>query len=104
SARPIVGDELDQAKNSLTRGYVRHFETPSQLVRAAAELLAFALPDDSFDCFVPEVTNVTGADVLAAAQTHVKPEASVIVVVGDAEKYRHELATLGREIVETPPE
>ena len=104
SVRPLMGDELDRAKQSLTRGYVRHFETPAHLVRAAAELVSFSLPDDTFDRFVPEVSRVTAADVLDAAQTTVHPDASVIVVVGDAEKYGRDLATSGREVVEVTPE
>jgi len=104
AARPVLGHELDQAKNSLTRGYVRHFETPTHLVRAAAELLAFSLPDDTFDRFVPEVDTVTAAGVTAAASAHIRPDASVIVVVGDGEKCRDDLATLGREVVDVTPE
>jgi zinc protease len=104
STRPVVGDELDQARNSLTRGYVRHFETPANLVRAAAELLAFSLPDDTFDVFVPEVDKVTPADLVHAASICVRPDASVIAVVGDADKYRTDLATLGREIIAITPE
>lgn len=104
STRPVEGDELDQARQSLTRGYVRQFETPAHLVRAASELHEFSLPDDTFDRFVPEVTRVTAPDVLAAAKAAVHPEGCAIVVVGDAEKYRNELATLGREIVDFVPE
>jgi zinc protease len=104
TARPILGDELDQAKHSLTRGYVRHFETPAHLVRSAAELLAFSLPDDTFDRFVPEIDAVTAADVTAAASAHVRPDASVIVVVGDGEKYRKDLESLGRDVLDVTPE
>ena len=104
AGRPIEGEELARAQSSLTRGYVRHFETPGHLVRAAAELARFGLPDDTFNRFVPAVEAVTGAGVLDAARRWVRPGACVAAVVGDAERCRSDLARLGRDIVDTVPE
>jgi zinc protease len=104
STRPIDGDELNRAKQSLTRGYVRHFETPAQLVRSVVELATHSLPDDTFDRFVPAVSRVTAADVLDAAQRFVRPAASVIVVVGDAASTRQSLAALEAQVVDFTPE
>jgi zinc protease len=104
ASRPIAGSELARAQSALTRGYVRHFETPAHLVRAAAELARFSLPADTFDRFVPEVAAVTEAAVLEAAREFVRPEEAVTVVVGDAEQSRADLGRLGRAIVEVTPE
>lgn len=104
STRPIAGDELARAKNSLTRGYVRHFETPAHLVRAAVELRKFDLADDTFDRFVPAVEAVTEEDVLAAAGALLQPDACVLAVVGDAERYRTSLQRFRRPVVEMSPE
>ena len=101
--RPISGDELGYARDSLTRGYVRHFETAAHLVRAAVELAKYGLPDDTFDRFVPDVAALTEADVLAAARASIRPDACVTVVVGDAARCRDGLARFG-SIVETMPE
>jgi zinc protease len=103
-SRPIEGEELAEAQGSLTRGYVRHFETPAHLVRAAAELAKYGLPDDTFDRFVPAVANLTAADVLDAARRSVSASDAIVVIVGDAQKIRPSLATIGREIFETTPE
>ena len=43
------------AQASLTRGYVRNFETAGQLARAAAQLVTYGLPHDAFDSFVPSI-------------------------------------------------
>ena len=58
-SRPAGTEELERAKSSLTRGYVRQFETSTQLAHAAARLAAYDLPADTFDRFVPEVEAVT---------------------------------------------
>jgi predicted Zn-dependent peptidase len=102
--RPLAGDELGRAQSSLTRGYVRHFETPAHLVRAAAELVRFSLAADTFDRFVPEIAAVNEAAVLMAAKELVRPEEATAVVVGDAERCRGDLARFGRPIVEVAPE
>ena len=104
STRPIDGEELDRAKQALTRGYVRHFETPAQLVRSVVELVTYSLPDDTFDRFVPDVSRIAAPDVLDAAQRFVRPAASVVVVVGDAAGCRPSLAGLGLPVVDFAPE
>ena len=58
-SRPAETDELERAKSSITRGFVRQFETSEQLAHAAARLATFELPADTFDRFVPEVEAVT---------------------------------------------
>jgi predicted Zn-dependent peptidase len=100
----VLPSELGRAKASLTRGYVRHFETEGQLVRAAAQLATYALDDETFDRFVPLVGAVTASDVQQAAVAHVRPEDSTIVAVGDAESCLAPLETLGRRIVPAVPD
>jgi zinc protease len=100
----VGADELARAKASLTRGYVRHFEAGDELVRAAAQLVAYGLADDTFDRFVPLVDAVTGEDVVRAAQAFVRPADFSIVVVGDAGRCRGPIEAIGREIVIIAPE
>jgi zinc protease len=97
-------DELDRAKASLTRGYVRSFETASQLVRAAALLVTHGLDDTTFDRFVPGVDSLTSADLEAAARTFLRPHDATVVVVGDASKVRESLEGLGRRVELVSPE
>lgn len=99
-ARPADGTELARAKSSLTRGYVRHFETPAHLAHAAARLATFDLPEDTFARFVPGVEAVTAADVSRAAADHVRPADATIVLVGDGTGWRDSLAEFGRPVEE----
>jgi zinc protease len=104
AAGAVSADELDRARTSLTRGYVRNFETAGQLVRAASQLVTQGLDDDTFDRFVPEIGAVTGAEVSAAARRFVRPDDCALVVVGDAERCHSQLEELGRPVTIVTPE
>ena len=96
-------DELARAKSSLTRGYARHFETAVQLARAAAHLVTHQLDVRTYDEFVPRIDAATAADVARAARAVLRPDASTIVVVGDAEQCRAPLERLGWPVVMKTP-
>jgi zinc protease len=85
AARPVTPVELTSAKDSLTRGYARGFETAEQVARSAAQLALFDLPDDTFDTFVDRVEAVTAADVTRLATTWLRSADMHAVVVGDPE-------------------
>ncbi|MEO7191305.1 MAG: pitrilysin family protein [Vicinamibacterales bacterium] len=101
---PVPDEELSRARASLTRGYVRNFETAGQVARAAGQLAIYGLGDDVFDDFVPTVEAMTAAEVHAAAATHVRPAEATIVVVGDAATCRESLEKLDRPVVLYTPE
>jgi zinc protease len=94
----ISAHELGRAKASLTRGYVRSYETAGQLVRAAAQLVTQGLPDDTFDRFVPAVEAVTPDAIHAAAREHIRTAEATVVVVGDASQCEESLRALGRPL------
>jgi zinc protease len=100
----LTAEEITRAVRSLTRGYVRGFELASQIVRAAAELAAYGLADDTFDRFVPEVSAQTVESVRQAAATFVDADRAVAVVVGDSETCRPGLEALGWPIEAVAPE
>jgi len=103
SARPVAVEELGRAANALTRGYVRNFETAAQLVVAAGQLATYALPDRTFDDFVPLIGAIREADVLEAARRFVHPDACVAVVVGDVATCWQPLLALGHPVSLTTP-
>lgn len=95
-ASVLTTAELAQAQASLTRGYVRNFETSAQIARATAQLAVHGLPDDTFDRFVPEVDALTAADVHDVAVRALSPAEATVVVVGDRALVGDSLAALGR--------
>ena len=100
----LTDDELDRAKAALTRGYVRHFETADQLVRAAVQLAVHGLDDRTFDRFVPLVEGVSVADAVAAARRFIHPDRATVVVVGDPDVCRAPIEALGRAVTIATPE
>jgi predicted Zn-dependent peptidase len=100
----IEAGELERAKASLTRGYVRSFETATQLVRAAALLITHGLDASTFDRFVPSVEAMTAADVEAAAARSIRPAEATVVVVGDSARVGPALSALGLPIETVTPE
>jgi len=100
----VSAEELALAQASLTRGYVRHFETAAHFTRALIELATYDLPAETFDRFVPAVTAVTPDDLARAGQTALFPDACAIVVVGDAAKCRGPLEESGLTVTAIEPE
>jgi zinc protease len=100
----VPPDELEAAQASLTRGYVRNFETAAQIARAAVQLATHGLPDDTFDRFVPSIRDVAGADVRQAARVCVRPSDATVVVVGDAAICAKPLESVGRVVSIVAPE
>ncbi|MGE3842300.1 MAG: M16 family metallopeptidase [Vicinamibacterales bacterium] len=95
SVRPPTGQEIALAQASLTRGYARNFETLDQIVRALAQLAIYDLPESWYDDFVDHVRAVSEADALTAGVRHIRPDAALVVVVGDAAQVRAGVEALG---------
>jgi zinc protease len=100
----VAEEELARAQASLTRGYVRQFETADHVSRAAAQLAIFGLDDRTYDRFVPLVDALDGRIIEDAARRTIRAPASAIVLVGDAARTRPQLDRLGRPIVDVVPE
>jgi zinc protease len=81
--RPATADEVALARDSLTRGFPRSFETSEQVARAVAQLALYDLPDDTFEQFVPRVNAVDSDEVTRVANEHLHPEQMITVIVGD---------------------
>ena len=78
---------------------VRHV----QLARAAVHLVTHGLPVTVYDQFVPAVEAVTPEAVTAVARDVLLPDTASVVVVGDAERCRGPLESLGWPVVMTTP-
>ena len=92
--RPISADELELAANYLAGVFPIRYETTNAVARALAAMIVFALPADHFDRYRDRVRAVSTNDVLRAAQSHLRPEALQLVVVGDPSAVRAPLESL----------
>ncbi|MGE0042076.1 MAG: M16 family metallopeptidase [Vicinamibacterales bacterium] len=94
-ARPATADEIEVARQAVTRGYPRGFETAQQVARSVSQLALHGLPDSFFEDFVPKIHAITTDDVARVAEIYLQPERMVTLVVGDHDKVGASLATLG---------
>ncbi len=93
-AKPVSEEELEFAKNYLTRGYPAEFETASQLADHLETLVEFALPDDAFSRLIPEVQAVRPEDVHQMAKKFMQLDRLLMVIVGDRAKIEPALRQL----------
>lgn len=87
-------DELERAKQYVALRLPQQFETSGQIAGRMAELATYDLPLAWYDDYVREIMAVTSQDVQRAAQQHVRPGRSVVVVVGDRQVIEPGLAAL----------
>jgi zinc protease len=93
-ARPPTVDETTAVINFMTRGFVRHFETPRQIGDNYSAVVVHGLADDFFNTWVERISAVTAADAARAAAEHLHPDGLDVVLCGDAAAVRADLAAL----------
>lgn len=91
----VTEEELDFAKNSLIQRQPHQFETPGAIASRLAEIVLYNLPDDYYSSYVQNVQKMALKDVNRVGHQYIKPDAAVIVIVGDIEKTKEGLGKLG---------
>jgi len=98
----VTDDELDAARDFLVGVFPLRFETPPAVVGSIAGLVIQGLPFDELGRYRPAIEAVSAADVRAAAEAHVHPDRSAIILTGDADGFLPalEAADLGDVTIE----
>jgi zinc protease len=91
----VTDDELRGARDFLVGVFPLRFETPPAVVGSIAGLVVQGLPFDELSRYRAAIDAVTAADVRAAAERHVHPDRSAIVLVGDADGFLPALEAAG---------
>lgn len=95
--------ELERAKRYVALGLPRRLETTGQVAGQLADLAVYGMDAGFFARYVPEVMAVTAADVQRVAREHLRPDRSVVVIVGDRKMVEPGLRALGIGSVEVRP-
>jgi zinc protease len=95
---PISGAELEYAKNSILNSFVFEFEQPTQTLSRLMSYEYYGYPEDFMFKYQQGVQKTSRADILRVAQTHLKPEDIVILVVGNQEQINPPLTNLESDI------
>jgi len=91
----ISETELEQAKESSLNGFVFNFATPVQTLSRLIRYEYYGYPDDFIFRYQKEVEATTVQDIQRAAQTYLKPDQLVTLVVGNAASMQPALDSLG---------
>jgi zinc protease len=79
----VTAAELRLAKDLLTRGLARDFETPPEVASTLVAQVVEDLPDDYYRTYARNIEKVTVADVRRAAARWIDAPKASIVLVGD---------------------
>jgi len=90
----VSAAELSLAIDYLTGVFPIRFETTAAIADAIAMRESYGLPTDYFDRYREQIAAVTAEDILRVAQTHLTPERTQVVAVGDPAVVRAELEAL----------
>lgn len=90
--------ELADAKSYLTGVFPVRLETQEGLTNQFVQIKMYDLPDDHLRTYREQVVRVTKEDVQRVARRYVTPDKAAIVIVGDLEATREQVAHYADEI------
>ncbi|NJR70922.1 MAG: insulinase family protein [Synechococcales cyanobacterium CRU_2_2] len=91
---PISPEELELAKQSTLNSFVFNFQDPSQTLSRLMRYEYYGYPSDFIFQYQKAVAATTIADVQRVAQTYLKPEKFVTLVVGNVAAFEPSLKAL----------
>jgi zinc protease len=78
--------ELTSSKINLIRIYPQEFETNADVAAKLREMIVYGLPEDEWATYTDRVAAVDAAAATRAAKERLRPDALLVVVVGDRAK------------------
>ncbi|NJL84083.1 MAG: insulinase family protein [Chloroflexaceae bacterium] len=95
---PVPDTELAEAKESILNSFVFQFDSPAESLTRIMRYDYFGYPQDFLFEYQRAVKATTATAVLQAAQTHLRPDQIVTLVVGNNREIQPPLSTLGSEV------
>ena len=83
TTRPLVGDELQDARNGLVMGFPSGFESMRGIAGQLGSLVRNSVPLDEWRVYTDRVRNCTAQDIAAVVENHIRPEGMIWIIVGD---------------------
>ena len=97
---PITVAELQNAKDSVLNAFIFRFATPAQTLGRFMRYEYYGYPKDFIFEYQKQVAATTIDQIQKAAQTHLKPENLVTLVVGNKAAIAPPLSTLDSKVTE----
>ena len=96
---PITPTELKYAQDLVLNSFTFNFQDPSQTLSRLLKNEYFSYPSDFIFRYRKAVEATTIADVQRVAQTYLKPEQLVTLVVGNEAAIQPDLKSLGGKVI-----
>jgi len=87
--------ELKRAKDQFMNSYVFQFDSRAKIIRNILTYAYYGYPLDYSEQIFKKIETVTKADIMQAAQKHLRPEQVQILVVGKQADFDKPLSTFG---------
>lgn len=91
----VPDSELQVIKNYVTGNFAISLENPQTIAAFAINIDKYNLPITYYSDYLKNIAAVTPLQIKSAAEKYIKPEHSNIVVVGNADQIKAELAQFG---------
>jgi hypothetical protein len=95
SREEVSDEEIQRAKDQFLNSYVFQFDSRAKIIRRMLTLAYHGYPLDFNEKLFKRIETVTKADILGAAQKHLRPDQVQILVVGKKEDFDKPLGELG---------
>lgn len=86
AGEPVPADEFERSKNSMTGAFPLTIESANQVAAQVSSAIRLGLSPDYVATYRQKLSRVTAAEMQAAAKAAIRPDAALIVVVGDGAK------------------
>jgi zinc protease len=91
ASQAVGASELAPRKAALSGNYARGLERGAGLVSAVASLAVYDLPLSWLNQYLPQIQQVTAAQIERFAQAHLGAAEASIIIVGDGRQFLPEL-------------
>jgi predicted Zn-dependent peptidase len=93
---PVKDEELKNAKEYIINSFVFKFTSTARIVNRFLTFEYYGLPTSYLETYLENIRKVTKEDILRVAQKYLKPDQTVILVVGNKEKFEAPLNKFGQ--------
>jgi zinc protease len=100
AASPPPSDSIEAAKSRLVASMTERLKTTDGTAETILDIETYRLGKDYLITFADRVNAINPVDVQRAAQAHLKPQSSVIVIAGPASRLETQLKKLGTVTVQ----
>ncbi len=94
-AAPVTDEELQRAKDSVLNSLVFDLASRSAVLARLAEYESYGYPADFLQRYQAAIAEVTAEEIQLAAKRRIDAGEFAVVMVGNPERFRSDLATLG---------